>query len=128
MVMPYLSAAGASGVAHLACEYGLPVICADISDFRQMGEDEQLAIRFYPTGNAESLAECLCDLIGDPELLREMGAQNYAAAMGMTMPQIIRQYLRSFDIQTNQRALARLSRFRRIPVWIPARSSLFHVC
>jgi hypothetical protein len=48
--------------------------------------------------------------------------------VGMTMPQIIGQYLHSFDIQQRQRALARLSRFRRIPVWVPARSSLFHVC
>jgi len=128
MVMPYSSAAGASGVAHLACEYGLPVICADISDFRQMGEDEKLAIRFYQTGDAEGLADCLCNLIGDPALLREMGEQNFAAAVGMTMPQIIDQYVHSFDIQQRQRALARLSRFRRIPAWVPARSSLFHVC
>jgi hypothetical protein len=72
MVMPYSSAAGASGVAHLACEYGLPVICADISDFRRMGEDEHLAIRFYKTGDAENLADCLCDLIsraGSPPAL-----------------------------------------------------------
>ena len=34
MVMPYSSATGSSGVAHLACEYGLPIVCADITDFR----------------------------------------------------------------------------------------------
>jgi glycosyltransferase involved in cell wall biosynthesis len=128
MVMPYSSATGASGVAHLACEYGLPVICADILDFRRMGEDEQMAIRFYQTGDAKGLADCLCNLIGNPALLREMGAQNFSAAVGMTMPQIIGQYLHSFDIQQRQQALARLSRFRRIPAWVPARSSLFHVC
>jgi glycosyltransferase involved in cell wall biosynthesis len=89
MVMPYSSATGTSGVAHLACEYGLPVICADIPDFRQMGEDEQLAIRFYNTGDAEDLADCLCKLIGDPALMHDMAEQNYAAALGMTMPQII---------------------------------------
>src|SRR5207248_1541636 len=30
LVMPYNSATGASGVAHLACQYGLPIISADI--------------------------------------------------------------------------------------------------
>ena len=125
MVMPYSSATGTSGVAHLACEYGLPVICADIPDFRQMGEDEQLAIRFYKTGDAEDLADCLCKLIGDPALMQEMAEQNFAAALGMTMPQIISQYLRSFDVQKHQRALERFSRFRRIPGWVPSHSALF---
>jgi glycosyltransferase involved in cell wall biosynthesis len=126
MVMPYSSATGTSGVAHLACEYGLPVICADIPDFRQMGDDEQLAIRFYNTGDAEDLADCLCELIGDPALIHDMAEQNYAAALGMTMPQIMHQYLRSFDIQKRQRELARFSHFRRIPAWVPSRSAIFH--
>ena len=125
MVMPYSSATGTSGVAHLACEYGLPVICADIPDFRQMGDDEQLAIRFYNTGDAEDLADCLCELIGDPALIHDMAEQNYAAALGMTMPQIIGQYLRTFDIQKRQQELARFSRFRRIPAWVPSRSAIF---
>ena len=34
LVLPYSSATGASGVAHLACEYGLPLVSADIPDFR----------------------------------------------------------------------------------------------
>ena len=52
MVMPYSSATGSSGVAHMACEFGLPIVCADIADFREMGTDEQLAISFFETGNA----------------------------------------------------------------------------
>jgi glycosyltransferase involved in cell wall biosynthesis len=127
IVMPYSSATGTSGVAHMACEYGLPVVCADIPDFRQMGEDEQLAIRFYKTGDAEDLTDCLCKLIGDAALMRDMSEQNFAAAVTMTMPQIIGQYLHTFDIQKRQRALARLSRFRRIPAWIPSRSTIFRV-
>ena len=51
MVMPYSSATGSSGVAHMACEYGVPIICADIADFREMGDDEQLAISFFKTGD-----------------------------------------------------------------------------
>ena len=41
-VMPYSSSTGCSGVAHLACAYGVPIICADLADFRQMAEGEEL--------------------------------------------------------------------------------------
>ncbi len=125
MVMPYSSATGSSGVAHLACEYGLPIVSADIADFREMAENEQLAIQFYKTGDADSLTESLCNLICDGSLMREMAEQNFSAALRMTMPQIIRQYLRSFDVSKRQRALEPLARFRRIPGWVPSRSVLF---
>jgi glycosyltransferase involved in cell wall biosynthesis len=35
-VMPYSSSTGCSGVAHLACAHGVPIVCADLADFRQM--------------------------------------------------------------------------------------------
>ena len=50
LVLPYSSATGASGVAHLACEFGVPIISAGIDDFREMALDEGLAVAFYETG------------------------------------------------------------------------------
>jgi glycosyltransferase involved in cell wall biosynthesis len=125
MVMPYSSATGSSGVAHIACEYGVPIICADIPDFREMGDDERLAIRFYKIGDPDDLAVCIGNVIGDGQLVHEMAEQNFSAALRMTMPQIIRQYLRSFDLHKHQRALEPISRFRRIPGWVPSRSAIF---
>jgi glycosyltransferase involved in cell wall biosynthesis len=125
MVMPYSSATGSSGVAHIACEYGVPIICADIPDFREMGDDERLAIRFYKTGDPDDLAGCVCKVIGDVPLMQEMAEQNFSAALRMTMPRIIRQYLRSFDLHKHQRALEPITRFRRIPGWVPSRSAIF---
>jgi glycosyltransferase involved in cell wall biosynthesis len=123
-VMPYSSAAGSSGVAHLAAAFGLPIICAGIQDFREMAENENLAIAFYETGNAHSLAENLIDLLQSPERQRQMAEQNFSAAMRMTMPQIVRQYLRAFDVYQRTRALEPLRRFRRIPGWVSTRSAL----
>ncbi len=40
VVMPYDSATGSSGPAHQACEYGIPIVCADIPEFREMAADE----------------------------------------------------------------------------------------
>ncbi len=125
MVMPYSSATGSSGVAHLACEYGVPIISAGVPDFKEMAEDEGLAILFYETGNPQSLTSRLIELLRDADLQREMSEQNFSSALRMTMPQIIRQYLRSFDLHRRAKALEPISRFRRIPGWIPSRSAIF---
>jgi len=124
-VMPYTSATGSSGVAHLACEYGVPIVSADIADFREMAGDEGLAIAFYQTGDPDSLAGELVTLLQDTERQREMAEQNFSAALRMTMPQIVRQYLRTFDLHQRAKVLAPMSRFRRLPAWIPSRSALY---
>lgn len=125
LVMPYSSATGSSGVAHLACEYGVPIISADIPDFREMAADEELAIDFYRTGDAADLAEKITELIQSPQRQKLMAEQNFSAALRMTMPQIIRQYLRSFDLHQKSKVLEPLSRFRRLPAWIPSKSTIF---
>ncbi len=124
LVMPYSSATGSSGVAHLACEYGVPILSADIPDFRQMADDESLAIHFYQTGSPRSLAEELTMLLQNPELQRVMAEHNFSAALRMTMPQIIKQYLRSFDLHQKAKALGPIFRPRRLPPWLPSRSAL----
>jgi glycosyltransferase involved in cell wall biosynthesis len=125
LVLPYSSATGASGVAHLACEFGVPIVSAGIQDFREMAWDEGIAIEFYETGDAQDLASRMYALLNDDQKMREMSEQNFSAALRMTMPQIIRQYLRAFDLHQRARALEPISRFRRIPSWVPSRSAIF---
>src|SRR4051795_2555911 len=126
-VMPYSSATGASGVAHLACEFGVPIISADIADFREMADDENLALDFYKVGDATSLANKLLDLLRSPDRMREMSEQNFSAALRMTMPQIMQQYLRSFEVHRRTRTLRPISWYRRLPAWLPSRSLFFPV-
>jgi glycosyltransferase involved in cell wall biosynthesis len=109
----------------MACEYGLPIVCADIPDFREMGTDEQLAISFFKTDDAHSLADSIVDLLGNPAEQREMGEANFSAALRQTMPMIIQKYMRSFLLQRGQNALRPFSRFRRLPGWVPMRSAIF---
>lgn len=125
LVLPYTSAAGSSGVAHLAAQHGVPIVSADVSDFREMCENENLAIKFYPIGEKAALGQTILDLLHSEEEMREMSEQNFSAALRMTMPQVIRQYVRSFDRHQRARALEAVSRFRRIPSWVPSRSALF---
>src|SRR5690348_12890092 len=116
-VLPYTSSTGASGVVHLACAHGVPIMCADIEDFRRMAEDEGLAIDFYRTGDMTDMAAHLLQLLQSPAQQRSMAEQNFSAALRMTMPQIIRRYLRQFELAERTRRLQPASRLRRWPAW-----------
>ena len=123
-VMPYTSSAGSSGVAHLACEYGVPIVASDIADFRAITEEEGIAIDLFESGNVNSLAQHLLDLLQNPERLEDMAQHNFSAALRMSMPEIIRQYTRSFNLQHRIKMLRAASRFRRLPRWMPLRPAL----
>jgi hypothetical protein len=127
-VMPYSSSTGCSGVAHLACAYGVPIVCADIADFRQMAQAEELAIEFYPAaGNAQGLAECLFNFLQDTPKQQQMAVQNFSAGLRMTMPNVVQKYLRHFELQQRVQTLRYVSRFRRLPRWIPSKSLLLRL-
>ncbi len=106
VVMPYDSATGSSGPAHQACEYGVPIVCADIRDFRDMAADEDMAISFYRVGDATDLADQLVAILQSPDQQRQMAEQNFSAAIHMTMPSVVRGYLRWFELNRCKKAVA----------------------
>jgi len=126
-VMPYSSSTGCSGVAHLACAYGVPILCSDLLDFRQMAQGEDLAIQFFPAGNAQGLADSLVAFLRNPEQQRSMATQNFSAALRMTMPNVVQKYLRHFELQQRVQTLRYVSRFRRLPRWMPSKSLLLRL-
>jgi glycosyltransferase involved in cell wall biosynthesis len=105
LVMPYDSATGSSGPAHQACEYGVPIVSADIPDLREMAIDEDMAAAFYKTGDADDLAEQLITILNSSELQRRMAEHNYRAGVRMTMSSVIRNYVRWFELQRRKKAL-----------------------
>jgi glycosyltransferase involved in cell wall biosynthesis len=105
VVLPYDSATGSSGPAHQACEYGVPLVSADLLDFRDMAAGENMAISFYKTGDAADLAGQLIALLESPVAQRRAAEQNYTAALRMTMPQVVRHYLRWFELERRKQAL-----------------------
>lgn len=126
-VMPYSSSTGCSGVAHLACAYGVPIVCADLADFRQMAQGEELAIEFYPPGNAQGLADCLIQLLQNSEKQQAMATQNFSAALRMTMPNVVQKYLRHFELQQRVQTLRYVAHIRRLPRWIPSKTLLLRL-
>jgi glycosyltransferase involved in cell wall biosynthesis len=117
VVLPYDSATGSSGPAHQACEYGVPVVSADLKDFRDMATDEGMAISFYKTGDAADLAGQLITLLESPEEQRQAAEQNYSAAIRMTMPNVVRHYLRWFELGKRKRTLDFSGRGRILDRW-----------
>jgi len=122
-VLPYTSSAGSSGIAHLACTYGVPMVASDIPDFRRLADEEGLAIDFFPAGDVGELAQHLIDLLLNRERQVEMALQNVSAAMRMSMPEIIRQYLRTFELRQELSSMRSLSAARRLPAWLPLRNT-----
>jgi glycosyltransferase involved in cell wall biosynthesis len=105
LVLPYDSATGSSGPAHQACEYGVPIVCADIPDFRGMVADEDMAVRFYRKGDAEDLADQLVAILQSPALQRQMAHHNFAAGVEMTMSSVVNNYLRWFELNRCKREI-----------------------
>lgn len=126
-VMPYSSSTGSSGVAHLACAYGVPVLCADLPDFRQMADGEEIAIEFYKPGDTQDLAGSLIRFLTNPARQEEMAAQNYFTALRMTMPTIVQKYLRHFELDQRAETLRQITRFRRLPNWLPSKALMLRL-
>jgi glycosyltransferase involved in cell wall biosynthesis len=105
LVLPYDSATGSSGPAHQACQFGVPIVSADLPDFRGMAADEDMAIRFYERSNADNLADQITAILLSPELEREMAEHNFAAGFDMTMTNVVNTYLRWFRLNKAKRAI-----------------------
>lgn len=107
LVLPYDSATGSSGPAHQACQYGVPIVSADLPDFRGMAADEDMAIRFYRRRDPADLADQLLAILDSPLLERQMAEHNFAAGIEMTMTNVVNNYLRWFRVNRSIRSIRR---------------------
>jgi len=86
---------------------------------QELAEHEAIAIRFFTSGNADSLEEQILLALNSPDDLRAMAWRNYSAGIAISMPYIVRDYIQSFRqherVKVLQLAasLRRSGRFRR---------------
>jgi glycosyltransferase involved in cell wall biosynthesis len=97
LVLPYSSAAGTSGVVHQACQFGLPMVAAEIPEIVEMAREEGIAIEFYAPGDGRALANHLIRLLNSDDLRRSFSEQNLSAAQGTPMSQVVDEYVRLFQ-------------------------------
>jgi hypothetical protein len=92
-----------------------------------MAVGEDIAIDFYKPGSAQDLARCLTEFLTDPEKQLAMAVQNFSTALRMTMPAIVQKYLRHFELHQRAKALRYVTRFRKLPSWMPSKAPLIRL-
>jgi hypothetical protein len=69
----------------------------------------------------------LTEFLTDPEKQQAMAVQNFSTALRMTMPTIVQKYLRHFELHQRAKALRYVTRFRKLPSWMPSKAPLIRM-
>ncbi len=93
VVLPYLFSVGSSGVFHLACSFGKPVIISDLPDYRDMLEAEGGAAILVPADDKQTLIESIKKVVGDMQLQKRLGEQNLKMAENLSFEHIGQRYV-----------------------------------
>jgi glycosyltransferase involved in cell wall biosynthesis len=96
MLLPYTSNTGVSGVAHIACSYGLPIVCPRLPDMLAMADEQGLSLFTYPTASEIECAEVIANLFTDRVRLRDASDHNLAIARTRPMRSIVAAHLKNF--------------------------------
>lgn len=97
VVFPYNSTTGSSGVLHQAGNYGKAVVLPRIGDFAELIQDEGYTGEFFEAEDPVSLAAAIRRYLDDAELRQQAGTQNYLAAVGIPMDEVVDWYLIHFE-------------------------------
>jgi glycosyltransferase involved in cell wall biosynthesis len=79
VALPYLTATGTSGVFHLACGFGKPIIASDLPELRELIAEGASAI-LVPSGDVKALKNALLSVLDNKELRTSLERQNLAFA------------------------------------------------
>lgn len=93
VAFPYTSTTGSSGVLHQAGEYGRAVVLPRIGDLVDIIEEEGFAGVYFAPGDPGSLAGALAEVLDDPARRESLGRQNFAAAAGVPMSEVVEWHL-----------------------------------
>lgn len=96
VVLPYNSAAGSSGVAHQAAQFGVPIIATDLPDLREMADSEGLVVEWAPQYDSERFAGVMANLLLDQPRREAIASRNFASVQSQTIDGIVDSYLQRF--------------------------------
>lgn len=111
VVFPYTSTTGSSGVLHQAGDYGKAVVLPRIGDLAELIAEEGYTGEFFAPDDPQALADAISRILDDPEQRIVMGRQNYLAARGLPLSDVIDWYLLHIDVLFQR--MNRLTRVRR---------------
>jgi glycosyltransferase involved in cell wall biosynthesis len=93
VVFPYTSTTGSSGVLHQAGGYAKAAVLPNLGDLAELVTEEGYAGEFFEPGDVASLAAAIARVLDDPERRHVLETQNYLAACGLPMSEIVDWYL-----------------------------------
>lgn len=97
VVFPYNSTTGSSGVLHQAGTYGKATVLPHLGDFAELIAEEGYTGEFYQPDSADGLADAIQTFLDSSDKRRECGMQNYMAAVGLPMNDVVDWYLLHFE-------------------------------
>jgi glycosyltransferase involved in cell wall biosynthesis len=89
VAFPYTSTTGSSGVLHQAGEYGRAAVLPRIGDLIDIIEEEGFHGEYFEPADSDSLKQALQRVLDDDELRERLGRQNFLAATGIPMSEVI---------------------------------------
>jgi glycosyltransferase involved in cell wall biosynthesis len=101
VVTPYLLATGTSGVFHLACGFGKPLISSNLPEIRELLLDGASAL-LIPPGDADALQNAILKILTNKGTATKMAEQNLKFAQKERMSIIAQTYEKTYmDILNN---------------------------
>lgn len=91
VVLPYRTATGTSGVLHLVCHAGVPVVATDLPEFRELQEDG--ASMLLTAQNPKSMAEKIQLLLEDDRLWKQMSQRNIEFSLSRSWDKVACEYV-----------------------------------
>jgi len=91
VVIPYFTTTGTSGVFHLACGYGKPIIASDLPEIREIMSEGASAL-LVPPGNVQALKDAILKVLKNPEMAAKMGEQNLTFAQTESWSVVAEEY------------------------------------
>ena len=91
VVLPYNAAPGTSGVFHLACGYGRPIVASDLPEIRELVDDGASAI-LVPPGDVDALKDAILTVLFNKEISAKMSEQNLNFAQRESWSSVAKAY------------------------------------
>lgn len=96
VVLPYNAAPGTSGVFHLACGFGRPIVGSDLPEIRELVNDGASAI-LVPVGDVEALKNAILAILFNPVIASEMGKKNLKFAQKESWSEVANAYVSAYQ-------------------------------
>ncbi len=100
MMFPYTSSTGSSGVAHLCCSYGVPIVSTYIEDIEQLSKQEGFKLELAK--DDETMLNLLREYLTNFEKRGKLVEYNKNVAREKSFSNIFRKYLEENGIEATQ--------------------------